>query len=175
MTLSYRRLLSTALLVPALALAATGCVSEAPPSGTATATSAPAGEEASTFAVTDAWVKATDEGMTGAFGVLSNSGDRDIQVIGATSDAAGMVELHEVVENDDGEMTMREKTGGFLIPAGSEHTLEPGADHVMLMQLTDPLEAGDEVTITLSFADGSTADVTATVKDFSGANETYEG
>ena len=37
------------------------------------------------------------------------------------------------------------------------------------------LRAGDETTITLTFSDDSTAEITAPVKEFVGANENYEG
>ena len=72
-------------------------------------------------------------------------------------------------------MVMREKDGGFVIPAGGKLALEPGANHIMLMGLSGPLTAGSDVTFTLTFSDDSTYEVTAPVKDYSGANENYEG
>lgn len=166
----------SAALGLALAVGGVGCSSTTVETSTpaAAASASVAGDEASAFTITDAWVKASDEMMTAAFGVLSNDGDADIRIVGASSDAAGMLELHEVVKDDDGEMKMQEKDGGFVIPAHSEHTLQPGADHLMLMHVADPIVAGQEVTITLTFEDGSSADFTATAKEFSGANETYE-
>jgi copper(I)-binding protein len=80
-----------------------------------------------------------------------------------------------VVSGDDGNMLMREKDGGFTVPAGSEHELSPGADHIMFMGLDQDLEPGAEVTVTLEFDDGSTHEFTAPVKDFEGANESYHG
>ena len=38
-----------------------------------------------------------------------------------------------------------------------------------------PLAAGDEATFPLTFSDDSTYELTAPIKDYSGANETYEG
>ncbi|MDQ0646374.1 copper(I)-binding protein [Microbacterium natoriense] len=121
-----------------------------------------------------AWVKAADEGMSAGFGMLRNSGEQDVTVVSAQTEASSMVELHETVENDAGEMVMREREGGFVIPAGGTLTLEPGANHIMLMDLAKPLKAGDEVAFTLTFSDGSTVDFTAPVKDYSGANENYD-
>lgn len=86
-----------------------------------------------------------------------------------------MLQLHETVANDAGEMVMQEKQGGFVIPAGGSFDLEPGGNHIMLMDLTAPLAAGDETTFTLTFSDDSTYEFTAPVKDYSGANENYEG
>lgn len=155
----------TALVAVSL-LALTGCATAAEPAKTA-----PAGDSVT---IADGWVKATDEDMSAAFGTLTNSGSSDVTVVSAETDVAGMVELHETVENEAGEMIMREIEGGFSIPADGSLLLEPGADHIMLMGLTGPLTAGDEVTVTLTFSDDSTYEFTAPVKDYSGANETYE-
>ncbi|GAB3077088.1 copper chaperone PCu(A)C [Nocardioides zeae] len=131
--------------------------------------------EAAALSVTDPWIKATDDDMTAMFGTIVNDTDADITVVGASSDAAGTVELHEVVTGDGGAMVMQPKEGGFTVPAGGTHELEAGGDHVMLMDLTGPLEAGQDVTVTLELADGSTQDVTAVVKPFTGADEEYAG
>ena len=153
----------------AISLAAlTGCASTSMPNETA---ATPAGDAVS---IDDAWVKAVDGGMSAAFGVLENDGDEDLTVTSATTDASPMVELHETVENESGQMVMREIEGGFVIPAGGELLLEPGANHIMLMDLAQPLTAGDEVTFTLTFSDDSTFEFTAPVKDYTGANENYE-
>ncbi|MGN7967312.1 copper chaperone PCu(A)C [Microbacterium sp. 22179] len=156
----------TALVAVSL-LALTGCAAAERPTE-----AAPAGE---TVTIEDAWVKATDEDMSAAFGTLTNSGTDAVTIVSAETDAAGMVELHETVENEAGEMVMREIEGGFSIPAGGSLELVPGADHIMLMGLTGALSAGDEVTVTLTFSDDSTYAFTAPVKDYSGANENYEG
>lgn len=166
MSTTTKHLTRLAALAAVSLIALTGCAAAEAPTE-----SAPAGE---TVAITDAWVKATDEDMSAAFGTLTNDGDDDITVVSATTDAAGMVELHETVENEAGEMIMREIEGGFSIPAGGSLLLEPGADHIMLMGLTGALSAGDEVTVTLTFSDDSTYEFTAPVKDYSGANENYD-
>lgn len=156
-----------ALVAAAVTLALAGC--------TAAPAAAPAATEADSITITDTWVKSADEGMSAAFGELTNSGDADVTIVSATSPASTMLELHETVENDSGEMIMRPKDGGFVIPAGGVLSLAPGGNHIMLMGLVEPLVAGAEATFTLTFSDGSTATFTAPVKDYSGANETYEG
>lgn len=144
-------------------------------SGCTTAT-APAAELATTaeeaqpgVTFIDGWAKA-GEGMTGVFGTLTNPGNTDLVITGAASSAAGMVELHEVTA--DG--VMQKIQGDVVIPAGGTLELMPGGNHIMLMQLAAPLLAGDDVEVTLSFGDGSSVTVTALVKEFSGANESYE-
>ncbi|MEV7974220.1 copper chaperone PCu(A)C [Cellulomonas sp. NPDC089187] len=123
--------------------------------------------------VQDAWVKATDSGMTAAFGVVHNGGTEPVTLLSATSPTASMVELHETVDDGTGAMLMQEKDGGFTIPAGEDLTLEPGGNHLMFMDVTEPVRAGDEVEFTLSFDDGTELTVTAPAKDYSGANENY--
>ncbi|WP_022888744.1 copper chaperone PCu(A)C [Agromyces italicus] len=167
-----------AAITPALgaALAAllllSGCAGAA---GAAPGGAAPtaAAEAAASVTVEEAWVKAADDGMTALFGNVVNGGAADVTLVGASTDAAETAELHETVESD-GTMQMRQKEGGFELPAGEAFALEPGANHVMLMGLTGPAQAGDEVTVTLEFSDGSTLDVTAPVKDYAGANEQYD-
>ena len=97
--------------------------------------------------ITDAWVKAADDGMSAAFGELTNSSDDDVTVVSARAAVSPMLELHETVENEAGEMVMREIEGGFVIPAAGSLALEPGGNHIMLMDLTAPLNAGDEIAI----------------------------
>ena len=152
-------------------LALAGC---AP--ATDAAVDAPTGAtQADSVVISDAWVKSAEEGMSAAFGILANSGTTDAVVVSASTEASPMIELHETVENDSGEMVMQQKDGGFVIPAGSDFALEPGGNHIMLMGLTAPLAAGEEVSFTLTFEDGSEYTFDAPVKDYSGANENYEG
>lgn len=120
----------------------------------------------------DAWVKAADEGMTGAFGRLRNDSENDISVTGAASPVAGFAELHETVSDDGGSTMMQEKEGGFVVPAGGELTFEPGGDHVMLMDLQEPIVPGDEVAITLT-TDAGDIETTVVAKEFTGAQEEY--
>jgi periplasmic copper chaperone A len=158
------------VVLAAAALALTGCA----PAG-ASDDDAAAAPAADGMSLTDGWVKAADSGMSAAFGGLTNSGPQDVTVVSATTEASSMLELHETVENETGELIMREIDGGFVVPAGDTLTLEPGGSHIMLMDLADPLEAGEEVTFTLTFSDDSTYEFTAPVKDYSGANENYVG
>ncbi len=124
--------------------------------------------------VSDQWVKAVPGGMTGVFGTLKNSGGQEVTVVAGSSPVAGAVELHEVVGQPGGSSMMRPKDGGFPIPADGTHILAPGADHVMLMDLKEPLKPGTDVEVTLTFADGSSLPFTAQVREFSGADEDYQ-
>ncbi|MBR8744637.1 copper chaperone PCu(A)C [Nocardiopsis sp. MG754419] len=138
-----------------------------------TAGDAPA---ADALGVTDPWIKAAtvEDGMTAVFGVLVNEGPTEATVVAASHEGSGTVELHEVT-TQGADATMREREGGFPIPADGTRPLEPGGDHIMLMDLTADLEPGSESTVTLELSDGSTTTFTALVKEHAGANEEYEG
>ncbi|GAA0252321.1 copper chaperone PCu(A)C [Cryptosporangium japonicum] len=174
MSLRTRRASVLPALGLTLALLATGC------SGDSTATTASAGKPAApassaapaaAITITDPWIKAADQGMTAAFGTLVNTTDEPLTIVGASSDVSAM-ELHEMTMKD-GAMIMRPKEGGFVLPAKGTHELSPGGDHLMFMDLTSPVRAGDEVAFTLTLADGSTVPFTAVAKPYSGAEESY--
>ena len=105
------------------------------------------GTSAEGLTLVDPWVKAAEEGMTSAFGTLTNATGRDLQLISASTPSSGMVELHETMGDGSGGMSMQEKEGGFPVPDGGELVLEPGGNHLMLMDLAAPLRPGDEVEI----------------------------
>ncbi|MDY6807738.1 MAG: copper chaperone PCu(A)C [Actinomycetota bacterium] len=129
---------------------------------------------AQSLTVSDQWVKAVPQGeMTAVFGELVNDSSDDLQVVSASSPAAGRMELHEVVADSAGAMTMQEKDGGFVIPADSTLTLAPGGDHLMLFDLPAPITPGQDITVELTMSDGSTAGFTAQARDFPGADEEY--
>ncbi|OLT29418.1 hypothetical protein BJF83_11860 [Nocardiopsis sp. CNR-923] len=166
---------ATAAALFALALSACGGGSAEPEEAQAEQAAAEA-TAADGFEITDPWVKAVtqDEGMTGVFGEIANTSASEMTIVSATADGADTVELHEVaMEGTD--TTMTEVEGGFVIPAGETYTLEPGGYHIMLMQLTRDLAAGNELTVTVEFADGSTASFDAPIRPYTGANEEYEG
>ncbi|MCP2317977.1 hypothetical protein APR12_003330 [Nocardia amikacinitolerans] len=154
----------------AVALAATPLLLVACSSNDSTPASARA---ADAITIQDQWIKAADSGMSAAFGELTNTGDKALTVVSATSPASERVELHEVVADATGTKTMRPKKGGFVVPAGGSLALAPGADHIMFMGLNGPLRTGSETPVTLSFDDGSTMTFTAQVRDFPGNQENY--
>ena len=166
------------LLAGGLAVALAGCGSSSsattPTAATSTSASSTAGTSsaAAGLSLEDGWVKAAPSGMTAIFGILTNPTGQDITVVSGTSPVAGMVQLHEVV-TVNGTSTMRPKTGGIVVPAHGSHELKPGGDHIMVMDLRQPIKAGDTVTATLTLKDGVTVQVSAIGKDFAGANETY--
>jgi periplasmic copper chaperone A len=141
-------------------------------SGSDAETAAAPSAAAASLTIKDPWVKAATAGtMTAAFGTLVNDTGADVTVVSATSSVSPM-ELHEMAMKD-GAMVMRPKEGGFLIKAGGTHELSPGGDHLMMMKPSKEIAAGDEVSFTLTLADGKTVPFTAVAKPFTGAQESY--
>lgn len=106
-----------------------------------------------TIAVNDAYARVSSKMAKAgaAFMVINNSGAEDDQLIGVTSDVAKRTELHTHKDDGNGNMQMIHVKEGFAVPAGGEHALARGGDHVMFMGLTRGLEHGDVVTVTLTF------------------------
>lgn len=173
LSLARRALLASALIG---GLTLTGCQA-APETDTSTGSEGAHNSDSQHEAAAEhatleqGWAKAGD-GMTGVFGTLTNPGTEEITLERASTPAADLVELHETVMID-GEMKMRELEGGFVIPAGGTFDLEPGGNHIMLMEMGAPIVAGEQITVTLAFSDGSTSEVVVDVRDYSGANENY--
>lgn len=123
--------------------------------------------------IEDAWVRASEYsaeagGMTGVFAKITNKGDTTVTLVGGSTDAAMMVQTHEVV---DGQM--QEKKGGIEIEAGQTVTLQPGGLHIMLMNLTKPIVVGDKIDYTFKFEGADSQTFTLTAKESEGGDETY--
>lgn len=102
---------------------------------------------AQSVTVTAPWVRATaaQQKATGAFMQLKSAADA--RLIEVRCVAAGVVEVHEMAMEGD-MMKMRAVTG-LDLPAGKLVELKPGGYHVMLMDLKQPIKAGDAVPLTL--------------------------
>lgn len=120
----------------------------------------------------DGWAKATEGDMSGVFGTIRNPGDTELHLTGVTGQVGGTTELHETVPGASGSM-MQEKEDGFVIPAGGDLVLEPGGNHIMLMDLDQPITTGQKITITLQFDNTTEQDITVSARDFQGGEEQY--
>jgi copper(I)-binding protein len=120
---------------------------------------------AESVAVEGAYARAVPPGQpnSAVFMVLRNAGDQDLALVSAESPASDVVELHTHTM-DEGMMKMR-KVEQIDLPAGETVTLEPGGLHVMLIGLKEQLVPGAEVTVTLGFSDGTSAELTAPVRE----------
>jgi copper(I)-binding protein len=101
--------------------------------------------------VGEPWVRATvaQQKATGAFMTLTST--QGASLVGASSPAAGVVEVHEMKMVDD-VMRMRQ-IAALELPAGKPVALSPGSYHLMLLELKQPLKDGDKVPLTLEIED----------------------
>ncbi len=98
--------------------------------------------------VTEPWVRGTvaQQKATGLFATITSA--KGGRLVSASTPVAGLVEIHEMKMDGD-TMRMRALANGLELPAGKAVQLKPGGYHVMLMDLKQPLKAGDEIAVTL--------------------------
>ncbi len=92
-----------------------------------------------------------------AYMTLTNKGGTADRLVGVSTPAAKMAEIHNHVM-EDGVMKMRQ-VGVIELAPGASATLKPGGLHVMLMGLTEPLEEGKSYPMTLEFEKAGKVDV----------------
>ena len=121
--------------------------------------------EARMIRVEDAWSRATPPGVDVGAGyfALINAGQAMDRLVGAESPVAQRVQVHRTVEEDD-TTSMEHQADGVIIPPGSRIEFAPGGYHLMLMQLEEPLEEGDEFPVTLRFKGAGAFQVDFTVR-----------
>ncbi|MAT34095.1 MAG: hypothetical protein CMK06_02945 [Ponticaulis sp.] len=136
----------------ALALTACGGPAETPEATASEVASTPLSADA--FGVSDAYVRQPFGGQTttAAYFLLSSTADRDAEIVGVSADKAGTAELHQHIMSD-GMMKMR-RVEKVSVPANGSVEFSSGGYHVMMFNVTDPLEAGNVVEITLDIASG---------------------
>jgi len=108
--------------------------------------------KAGDLVITQAWARATPGGskVGGGFLIIENKGSAPDKLVGASAEAAGKVEVHEMT-TDNGVMKMRPVEGGLTIDPGKTVKLAPGGLHLMMMDLKGPLKQGDKLPVTLEF------------------------
>ena len=111
---------------------------------------APAPDAPAVVTTTDALCRPTPNGrpMTGCYLTLTAS--RDDRLIAVSSPVAGEGQIHEM-KVVDGMMSMAELEDGLALPAGEAVALRPGGNHIMLINLKQPLAEGEQVSLTLTF------------------------
>jgi copper(I)-binding protein len=97
--------------------------------------------------VKDPWVRSTvpQQMATGMFAQITSA--QGGKLVSASSPVAGVVEVHEM--SMDGNVMKMRAIPVLELPAGKAVELKPGGYHVMLMDLKQPLKAGDTVSVSL--------------------------
>jgi hypothetical protein len=105
--------------------------------------------------VSDAHVAPADAGASVAIAmVLTNPGKATVTLTGAASPLAGQTLLRQYVKGADGLYQLR-TLEQVDVPPQFDLVLAPGGLELQLVGLTQPLEAGLEIPVTLKFNDGS--------------------
>jgi copper(I)-binding protein len=146
LALGFVFLLLSACAAPALTPAATPSHEESASETEAIAV------EPGVLAVTGAFARPSPmvEGAGGAYLTVLNGLDQPLQLTGIESSVAASAELHETID-DAGVMRMIPHPEGFPVPAMGVLELKPGGKHIMLLDLIEPLVAGETITLMLTF------------------------
>jgi len=115
----------------------------------------------------DAYAYASPDGSpNGAvFGKLVNLSAEADTLVSVSSAVAEAVELHETIMGDGDVMQMRPIEGGIPVEPQNFVSLQPGGIHIMLINLTQPLVAGEMFELVLNFERLGEVTITVPVKD----------
>ena len=131
------RLLFTAVALATLAIATTAHATQA-----------------AQVKATHAWLRVLPANLpAGAYVTLENTSNAPVTLTSASSPSYAQAMLHQSAsEGGTNRMSMVE---ALPIPAHGKTSLAPAGYHLMLMKAVHPINAGDTVTVTLTFSDGS--------------------
>lgn len=102
--------------------------------------------------ISQPWTRATPPRAPtgGGYVTITNTGSEPDRLVAASTDIAGMTEIHEM-SMDGGVMKMRPVGEGITIAPGETVVLGPGGLHIMMMKLKGPITKGESVPVTLTF------------------------
>jgi copper(I)-binding protein len=107
---------------------------------------------AANISVSDAWARATMPGQKVSGAYMRLTADADAKLVGASSPAVPRVEVHEM--KMDGDVMRMREVQAVELPKGKTVSLEPGGFHIMLMNLSKPIAAGDVIPLKLVVESG---------------------
>jgi copper(I)-binding protein len=131
--------------------------------------------DADKIVIREAWIQEMppSQKITAAFMLIENHNAAEISLLSASTDAARVVELHEMLI-EEGMMRMR-KVDAINVPARGVVKLEPGGYHLMVIDLNRELKAGAEVRVTLRFSNRIEKTINVPVKNRDSMSEEGEG
>jgi copper(I)-binding protein len=106
------------------------------------------------------WTRATPESakVGGGFMTLINTGSEPDRLIGGSAEVSESLEIHEM-QIVNGVAMMRQVNPGISLKPGASVILKPFAHHLMLMDLKQPLQAGQTIKGRLVFEKAGTVEV----------------
>jgi hypothetical protein len=124
--------------------------------------------------VRDAWVRPTVPGQSGTGAFMKLNAPSGARLVGASTPAAGVAEVHEMKMEGD-TMKMREVKGGLALPPRETVELKSSGYHLMLMDLKQALAKGSTIPLQLRFEDAKGVKSTLDLKLPVGAPEGAAG
>jgi hypothetical protein len=109
----------------------------------------------------------------GVFGTLINLGEDSVTLVGGESPIANVIEIHETVMLEDDVMQMQPLADGLTIEGQSAVELMSGGLHIMVIDVPEPTEVGQEIELTLQFADETTFTLTVPVVERMGEGDMH--
>jgi copper(I)-binding protein len=118
---------------------------------------------ASAITARNAWARATPPGIGVAAVYLTLvGGSRPDRLVGAETVRAAMTQIHVVTEADG--MARMRPVASVDVPARTTVSLAPQGTHLMLMNLPQPLVAGERFALSLQFESAGKLDVSVEVR-----------
>lgn len=114
--------------------------------------------------VKNAWVREAPpvSPVLAGYMTIENHTGKTVELTAVKSSAFQKIEIHRTIHKDG--VASMEAQNSLPIKAEGKVKLKPGGTHLMLINPTKKLKAGDTVTFTLVFANGSKSIVGAPVK-----------
>ncbi|HET9462891.1 MAG TPA: copper chaperone PCu(A)C [Thiobacillus sp.] len=107
---------------------------------------------AADISVSNAWARATMPGQHVSGAYMQIRSDADARLVSVSSPAVPRVEMHEM--KMDGDVMRMREVKAIELPKGKTVSLEPGGFHIMLMNLQQPIAAGDVIPLILTVESG---------------------
>jgi periplasmic copper chaperone A len=106
------------------------------------------------------WTRATPESskVGGGFMTLINTGSEPDRLVGGSTEVSGGLEIHEM-HIVNGVAMMRQVNPGIALKPGASIVLKPFAHHLMMMDLKQPLKAGQKIKGTLVFEKAGSVEI----------------
>jgi periplasmic copper chaperone A len=110
------------------------------------------------------WARATPGGATvgAAYLEIKTAAGVDDTLVSISSPIAGRVELHTHLM--EGDIMKMRRVENLPLKSETSTVLQPRGDHVMLMDLKQPLKEGDLIKLVLTFAKAGPLEIEATVE-----------
>jgi hypothetical protein len=116
------------------------------------------------ISVQDAWARAVPPVSKNSAGylVIENRGDQEDALVAVRVGKVRVTELHEMVRDGDSMSMQRRKE--IPVPAHGRAVLAPGGLHLMLIDLQQPLHAGEKLDAVLRFRNAGEVKVVMEVR-----------